>query len=50
LPRAAEGHAQRARLCRAHLLDIAPTVLELLEIEAPEGMRGMTLAPRLAAR
>jgi len=34
----------------AHLLDIAPTVLELLGIDAPPGMRGTTLTPRLAAR
>jgi predicted AlkP superfamily phosphohydrolase/phosphomutase len=34
----------------AHLLDIAPTVLEILEIEAPAGMRGRSLLPQLAAR
>jgi bisphosphoglycerate-independent phosphoglycerate mutase (AlkP superfamily) len=31
----------------AHLLDIAPTVLEMLEIEPPPSMRGRNL---LAAR
>jgi len=34
----------------AHLLDIAPTVLELLGIEAPAGMRGRSLVSVLAAR
>jgi predicted AlkP superfamily phosphohydrolase/phosphomutase len=34
----------------AHLLDIAPTILELLEIDEPEGMRGRSLLPQLAAR
>jgi predicted AlkP superfamily phosphohydrolase/phosphomutase len=34
----------------AHLLDIAPTVLELLGIEEPAGMRGASLVPQLAAR
>jgi predicted AlkP superfamily phosphohydrolase/phosphomutase len=34
----------------AHLLDIAPTVLELLGIEEPEGMRGRSLLPVLSAR
>ena len=29
----------------AHLLDIAPTVLELLEIEEPPGMRGAACSP-----
>ena len=33
----------------AHLLDVAPTVLELLGIDAPEGMRGQSLAEKLAA-
>ena len=33
----------------AHLLDVAPTVLELLGIERPEGMRGRSLAAELAA-
>jgi predicted AlkP superfamily phosphohydrolase/phosphomutase len=33
----------------AHLLDIAPTVLELLGIERPEGMRGRSLVPALSA-
>jgi len=33
----------------AHLLDIAPTVLGLLGIEEPEGMRGRSLASALAA-
>ena len=30
----------------AHLLDIAPTVLELLDIEEPAGMRGTSLLAR----
>jgi predicted AlkP superfamily phosphohydrolase/phosphomutase len=34
----------------AHLLDVAPTVLELLGIEEPSGMRGRSLVPQLAAR
>ncbi|MGH3078655.1 MAG: alkaline phosphatase family protein, partial [Gaiellaceae bacterium] len=34
----------------AHLLDIAPTVLELLGIEQEPGMRGESLLPALAAR
>jgi predicted AlkP superfamily phosphohydrolase/phosphomutase len=34
----------------AHLLDIAPTVLELLGIERDPGMRGASLLPLLAAR
>ena len=34
----------------AHLLDVAPTVLELLGLEEPPGMRGHSLVPRLAAR
>jgi predicted AlkP superfamily phosphohydrolase/phosphomutase len=33
----------------AHLLDIAPTVLELLGIDEPGGMRGASLLPQLAA-
>ncbi len=32
----------------AHLLDVAPTVLELLGIEQPDGMRGRSLAAELA--
>ena len=32
----------------AHLLDIAPTVLELLGIDEPSGMRGRSLLPLLA--
>jgi predicted AlkP superfamily phosphohydrolase/phosphomutase len=32
----------------AHLLDIAPTVLELLGLELPDGMRGTSLAAALA--
>jgi predicted AlkP superfamily phosphohydrolase/phosphomutase len=32
----------------AHLLDIAPTVLELLRLPAHEGMRGRSLVPALA--
>jgi predicted AlkP superfamily phosphohydrolase/phosphomutase len=31
----------------AHLLDIAPTVLELLDLPVPADMRGHSLAPRL---
>ena len=31
----------------AHLLDIAPTVLEVLEIEEPPGLRGESLVPRV---
>jgi predicted AlkP superfamily phosphohydrolase/phosphomutase len=34
----------------AHLLDIAPTVLELLDIEEPDEMRGHSLLPSFAAR
>ncbi len=34
----------------AHLLDIAPTVLELMELDEPAGMRGSSLAPALAPR
>jgi predicted AlkP superfamily phosphohydrolase/phosphomutase len=34
----------------AHLLDIAPTVLEVLGIEREPGMRGESLLPALAAR
>jgi predicted AlkP superfamily phosphohydrolase/phosphomutase len=33
----------------AHLLDVAPTVLELLGIDAPEGLRGTSLAAPLAS-
>jgi len=33
----------------AHLLDVAPTVLELLGIGEPPGMRGRSLVPQLAA-
>jgi predicted AlkP superfamily phosphohydrolase/phosphomutase len=33
----------------AHLLDIAPTVLDLLGIDRPDGMRGHSLATELAA-
>jgi predicted AlkP superfamily phosphohydrolase/phosphomutase len=40
----ARGHAD------AHLLDIAPTVLELLGVEREPGMRGESLLPALAAR
>ena len=32
-----------------HLLEIAPTVLELLEIAVPEAMRGESMLPRLAS-
>jgi predicted AlkP superfamily phosphohydrolase/phosphomutase len=32
-----------------HLLDVAPTVLELLGIETPASMRGRNLLPRVAA-
>jgi predicted AlkP superfamily phosphohydrolase/phosphomutase len=38
-----------ARRIDAHLLDIAPTVLELFGIAVPDSMRGTTLLPRLAA-
>jgi predicted AlkP superfamily phosphohydrolase/phosphomutase len=34
----------------ASILDIAPTILELLEIEEPDGMRGRSLLSQLAAR
>jgi predicted AlkP superfamily phosphohydrolase/phosphomutase len=34
----------------AHLLDIAPTVLEVLGIEREPGMRGTSILPQLAAR
>jgi predicted AlkP superfamily phosphohydrolase/phosphomutase len=34
----------------AHLLDIAPTVLDLLGIDEPEGMRGTSMLPALVAR
>ena len=34
----------------AHLLDIAPTVLEMLEIEEPAGMRGSSLLARSDVR
>jgi predicted AlkP superfamily phosphohydrolase/phosphomutase len=34
----------------AHLLDIAPTVLELLDIEEPAGMRGTSLLARSDVR
>lgn len=33
----------------AHLLDIAPTVLDLLGLPHPDGMRGQSILPRLAA-
>jgi uncharacterized cupin superfamily protein len=33
----------------AHLLDVAPTVLELLGMDVPADMRGRSLAPKLAA-
>ena len=33
----------------AHLLDVAPTVLDLLGIDRPDGMRGRSLATELAA-
>jgi predicted AlkP superfamily phosphohydrolase/phosphomutase len=33
----------------AHLLDIAPTVLAVLGIEEPPGLRGTSLAPALAS-
>ncbi len=39
----AHGHLDR------HLLDIAPTVLDLLGLDVPEGMRGTSMAPELAA-
>ena len=34
----------------AHLLDIAPTVLEVLGLETPDEMRGQSMLPALAAR
>jgi len=34
----------------AHLLDIAPTVLELLGIEVPPGMRGSSMLARSDVR
>jgi predicted AlkP superfamily phosphohydrolase/phosphomutase len=34
----------------AHLLDVAPTVLEILGIPEPAGMRGTSMLPALAAR
>jgi predicted AlkP superfamily phosphohydrolase/phosphomutase len=45
---AGAGVEARGRL-DAHLLDVAPTVLDLLGIERPEGMRGRSLAGELAA-
>jgi predicted AlkP superfamily phosphohydrolase/phosphomutase len=42
------GVTARGRL-DAHLLDVAPTVLDLLGIEVPAGMRGRSLAADLAA-
>ncbi len=45
---AGAGVKARGRL-DAHLLDVAPTVLELLGIDAPDGMRGRSLARELAA-
>ncbi len=45
---AGAGVRARGRL-DAHLLDVAPTVLDLLGIEPPDGMRGRSLAPELAA-
>ncbi len=45
---AGAGVGARGRL-DAHLLDVAPTVLDLLGIAAPEGMRGRSLAEDLAA-
>ena len=44
------GRASKRRRRDAHLLDIAPTVLEILEIEQPDGLRGRSLFPALAAR
>ncbi len=44
---AGAGVGARGRL-DAHLLDVAPTVLELLGVEAPAGMRGRSLAAELA--
>jgi predicted AlkP superfamily phosphohydrolase/phosphomutase len=34
----------------AHLLDIAPTVLDLLELETPQGMRGSSLVSTIGVR
>ena len=45
---AGAGVGARGRL-DAHLLDVAPTVLELLGLDVPEDMRGRSLAPKLAA-
>ena len=42
------GVSARGRL-DAHLLDIAPTVLELLGHDVPADMRGRSLAGKLAA-
>ena len=33
----------------AHLLDVAPTVLEVLGIDVPQAMRGQSILPRLTA-
>jgi predicted AlkP superfamily phosphohydrolase/phosphomutase len=44
---AGAGVGARGRL-DAHLLDVAPTVLELLGLDVPEDMRGRSLAPKLA--
>jgi predicted AlkP superfamily phosphohydrolase/phosphomutase len=45
---AGAGIGARGEL-NAHLLDVAPTVLDLLGIDRPNGMRGRSLAPELAA-
>jgi predicted AlkP superfamily phosphohydrolase/phosphomutase len=45
---AGPGVAARGTL-DAHLLDVAPTVLELLGLPVPDGMRGHSLAPALGA-
>jgi predicted AlkP superfamily phosphohydrolase/phosphomutase len=44
---AGPGVAARGTL-DAHLLDVAPTVLELLGLPVPDDVRGHSLAPRLA--
>jgi bisphosphoglycerate-independent phosphoglycerate mutase (AlkP superfamily) len=45
---AGAGVSARGRL-DAHLLDIAPTVLELLGLDVPADMRGGSLADKLSA-
>jgi predicted AlkP superfamily phosphohydrolase/phosphomutase len=45
---AGAGVDARGRL-DAHLLDVAPTVLDLLGMDVPPDMRGRSLAAQLAA-